>query len=286
MSPRNDFAFRLLFGDPNNNDILLELLNAILSDRFQSVVCFDPHLFVPETRREGILDIRATADSGVQVDVEMQVLDLKSMEKRSIFYWARMFSDQLIPGQSYNELKRTIAINILDYILMPVDDLHTCFHAYDRVHDLMLSDVFEIHFLELPKLHRCKLPYEGTELLSWLSFLDAKTEEDIIMATEGKPAIQKAYHALRVMSLDEENRRIYEAREMFLHDQATRLYEAKEEGMEEGMKKGLEKGMEEGIETVAKNLLSLGMDDEFVMKATGLDKNALDGLKKTLTASV
>ena len=39
------------------------------------------------------------------------------------------------------------------------------------------------------------------------------------------------------MSLDEENRGLYEAREMFLYDQATRMYKAKEEGLEEGMEK-------------------------------------------------
>jgi len=40
--------------------------------------------------------------------------------------------------------------------------------------------------------------------------------------------------------MDEETRRLYVAREMILHDQATRMYEAKEEGLEEGMKKGRE----------------------------------------------
>ncbi len=95
------------------------------------------------------------------------------------------------------------------------------------------------------------------------------------MVTEGKPAIQKAYNNLQIMSLDEETRRLYEAREMFLHDQATRMYEAKEEG--------LEKGREEGKETVAKNLLSKGMDDEFVMETTGLDQSIIDKLKKALS---
>ena len=81
-----------------------------------------------------------------------------------------------------------------------------------------------------------------------------------------------------LMSLDEENRRLYEAREMFLHDQATRMYEAKEEGLEEGMKIG----KKEGKETVAKNLLSKGMDDEFVIETTGLDQSIIDKLKKSL----
>ena len=97
------------------------------------------------------------------------------------------------------------------------------------------------------------------------------------MGTEGKPAVQKALHSLQMMSLDEENRRLYEAREMFLHDQATRMQEAKEEGVEEGKK--------QERETVAKNLLSLGMDNEFVIKATGLDKPEIEKLKTTLHLS-
>ena len=113
------------------------------------------------------------------------------------------------------------------------------------------------------------------------------------MGTEGKPAVQKALHSLQMMSLDEVNRRLYEAREMFLHDQATRMQEAKEEGLEEGLMKGKEQGVKEGIlegkkqerETVAKNLLSLGMDTEFVIKATGLDKSEIEKLKTTLHIS-
>jgi len=276
MSPRNDFAFRLLFGNPNNSDILLDLLNAILPDEhFQNVVCTDPHLLIPDTKKECILDIKALSDSGVQVDIEMQILNLKSMEKRSLFYWAKMYLDQLNRGRSYHELKRTIVISILDYMLMPVEDVHTCFQAYDKTHDILMSDVFEIHFLELPKVHRWRVPYEGTDLLSWLIFLQASTEEEIIMASEGKPAIQKAYHTLQIMSLDEETRRLYEAREMFLHDQATRMQEAKEEGLEEGIKKGREE--------VAKNMLSLGIDDELVIKATGLDQSIINSLKQSLS---
>ena len=99
------------------------------------------------------------------------------------------------------------------------------------------------------------------------------------MVTEGKPAIQKAYNNLQIMSLDEENRRLYEAREMFLHDQATRMYEAKEEGLE----KGREEGREEAKETVAKNMLSLGIEDELVLKASGLDQSIIDKLKKALS---
>jgi hypothetical protein len=47
--------------------------------------------------------------------------------------------------------------------------------------------------------------------------------------------------------------------------------------------KGMEKGLEKGKETVAKNMLSLGIDDELIIKATGLDQLIIDKLKKSLS---
>jgi len=47
--------------------------------------------------------------------------------------------------------------------------------------------------------------------------------------------------------------------------------------------KGMEKGLEKGKETVAKNMLSLGIDDELIIKATGLDQSIIDKLKKSLS---
>jgi len=45
----------------------------------------------------------------------------------------------------------------------------------------------------------------------------------------------------------------------------------------------LEKGMKKGKETVAKNMLSLGIEDELIIKATGLDQSIIDKLKKSLS---
>jgi len=49
------------------------------------------------------------------------------------------------------------------------------------------------------------------------------------------------------------------------------------------MEKGMEKGMKKGKETVAKNMLSLGIEDELIIKATGLDQSIIDKLKKSLS---
>jgi predicted transposase/invertase (TIGR01784 family) len=66
---------------------------------------------------------------------------------------------------------------------------------------------------------------------------------------------------------------------------------AEEKGMKRGMEKGIEKGIEKGMEKgkkeereiVAKNMLSLGLEDELVIKATGLDQSIIEKLKKSLS---
>ncbi|WP_245920408.1 Rpn family recombination-promoting nuclease/putative transposase [Methanospirillum stamsii] len=285
MSPKNDFAFRLLFSDPQCKDVLIDLLNTIIPENIQDLHLLDTHLLCSATQREGILDIRARTDAKVQINVEMQLHNLPAMDKRTLYYWAIMYIDQFLPGQKYHELNKTITINLLDYYLLPVDDLHTCFHVHDSKYDIRLSDALEIHFLELPKVHRYAHSYENKDLINWLKFINARNEEELYMAAETKPPIKKAFETLKAMSRNEENKRLYEAREIFLSDQATRVYAAKEEGrvegIEEGRKEGIEEGREEERITFARNLISLGMDDEFIMKATGLNKPDLDSLKNT-----
>ena len=70
--------------------------------------------------------------------------------------------------------------------------------------------------------------------------------------------IDKAFHILKNISQSKEERAAYLSREMALHDEATRLYEAMEEGKRE-----------RSIE-IAKNLLDI-LDDDIISLKTGLD---------------
>ena len=115
------------------------------------------------------------------------------------------------------------------------------------------------------------------------------------MASEANPVIRKATDMLMAMSRDEEERLRYEGREEFLLDQQYGLQAARGEGIEIGEKKGREEGREEGrkegieigerkgieIEgvTIAHNLINLGMDNDFISKATGLSSKEIQKLR-------
>jgi predicted transposase/invertase (TIGR01784 family) len=66
------------------------------------------------------------------------------------------------------------------------------------------------------------------------------------MVVEKNPVIQEAYCKLQVMSEDEANRMLYEARLKAQRDEYSRIRGAREEGLEEGREEGRKEGLDKG----------------------------------------
>jgi predicted transposase/invertase (TIGR01784 family) len=74
--------------------------------------------------------------------------------------------------------------------------------------------------------------------MDWLRFLRAETEEEFKMLAEKNPMIEEAYCKLQVMSEDEANRMLYEARLKAQRDEYSRILYARKEGLEKGRQEG------------------------------------------------
>jgi predicted transposase/invertase (TIGR01784 family) len=90
------------------------------------------------------------------------------------------------------------------------------------------------------------------------------------------PVIAKAEALLEHLGSLDEVRRYYEAREMEIHDQVTRMAGASEEGLTEGETKGILKGKL----AMAQNLLLMGMDVNAVAKVAELPVEKIMKLQK------
>lgn len=177
-----------------------------------------------------------------------------------MFYWSKMFTDQLNAGEDFKQLKKTVTINILDFNYVELEKYHTVFHLReDEDKDYILTDVLEIHFIELPKFRKVE-PDINKSIDRWLLFLDNTTEEVLEMIKERDPAIQKAEKVLEYLSSNEEMIRLYELREKAIHDEITRMNGAREEGKKEGK---LEGKLED-----AQEMLKEGISIEKIAKIT------------------
>ena len=107
------------------------------------------------------------------------------------------------------------------------------------------------------------------------------------MVAQKDPYIDSAYQQLQIISQDKQKRLEYEARQKAILDYNQYMYEAEQRGREQGEKVGREQGekvgreqgeKEKGIQ-IAKNLLSLGLDVNTIMTATGLSLQDIETLQ-------
>jgi predicted transposase/invertase (TIGR01784 family) len=90
------------------------------------------------------------------------------------------------------------------------------------------------------------------------------------MLAEKNPMIEEAYCKLQVMSEDEANRMIYEARLKAQRDEYSRTQGA--------IRKALQEGRQEGRAEVARNFKALGVSIEKIAQATGLSVDEIAAL--------
>jgi predicted transposase/invertase (TIGR01784 family) len=186
---------------------------------------------------------------------------------------SKMYTGQIKPGDTYDKLKKCVTINIVDFKCTPLNKLYSVYHITEDKTGYKLTDVLEVHFLELPKRFDEDVERdEDDPVVQWMEFLDARTKGEIEMLVKKNKDIKKAYDLLQVISKDEKARMLYEAQQAELSDQLTRIKSALAKGKAEGEAKGKE--------TAAINFLKLGVDEEIIAKGTGLSIEKILELKK------
>ena len=90
------------------------------------------------------------------------------------------------------------------------------------------------------------------------------------MIAERNPQMKKAVGFLKELSVDDETRRMYEAREMARRDNVALMKRARKEGEQEGQQK-------EKI-SIARNLLKMNLTIDQVSQSTGLTPEQIQSL--------
>ena len=250
-NPMNDYLFKFIFGREERKRITLSFLNAVLNLEGEDELCdisfvdreLDP-LF--EDDKLSRLDLFGIANDGSRINIEVQLVNLQNMEKRTLYYWAKMYQS-IHRGDDYKELNRAITINLLNFSLLPQKQAHTMYGLYDLASGHRLTEDIEIHFLEIPNFE-VKSVREMKRLERWLAYFSNKlneTETEELAMSEA--AIQEAMKAEHVFMQDEIERWQYEQREKAMRDYISGMRAWKREGLKQGLEQGLKQGLEQGI---------------------------------------
>ena len=266
--------FKYIFGSQQHKRALVSFLSAVLrlpKEELEGLEILNSELIKNHKKdKKGVLDVRVKTKDGKEIDIEVQIIDSGYMAERTLFYWSKMYTQQLESGLDYTHLKKCITINIVDFDVTPLKKLSSVYHIFEDETKFKLTDVLEIHFLELKKLYNSEIPKdENDPLVMWMEFIDGKREVIDVLSKKNDD-INYAYDLLKIISKDKKARMEYEARLAAIRDEMTRLHVAKEEGKQEGK-----------IE-VAENLINLELDVNTIIKATGLTEEEIERIRKEM----
>ena len=283
MKPKIDFAFKEIMMDEKARIGFLAAVLKIPPKEIKETWILNTALRKEhEDDKQGILDVRLLLNSDQEVDIEIQLSELRVWADRSLFYLSKMFTEQIRPGESYHVLKKCVNISILDFILFKDEtEFYSCFHIREDTRNFLYTDKMEFHVIELPKL-----PQEVREGCSdielWARFINAEKKEVFDMLAKNDPYIGSAYQRLQLISQDRQMRMEYETREMAIRDYNEGMLEAEERGEERGRKEGISIGEERGRKaealSIARKLVGMGFPTEEIVKITLLSEKEIEGL--------
>lgn len=294
-NPKNDVAFKKIFGNEDKTEILISFLNAVLDftgDReIVEIQILDPYQ-APKLAvlKSTTLDIRARDRRGVTFIVEMQVENMEGIIKRFLYYVTKAYSSQIEKGEDYPKLNQVIFIGILDFKMFAGDDYLTAHLLLNKKTYRQEIKDLELYFIELPKFKK-KLTDLSTVLEKWLYFIKHAAELEVIPENADFEEIQEAYQIANKFNWSPDEWDIYDYWATRLRDEArikeqrhkAGLEEGRQEGFEEGRQEGRQEGIEQGIEQgkiqekldTARKMLADGLDPSVVAKYTGLPSDEL-----------
>ena len=278
--PKNDIAFKKIFGDENHKEVLISFLNAVLGFQGEQTI-IDVELANPyqvpkiEALKETILDIKATNQKQEHFIVEMQKKDLGDFTKRSLYYTAKAYVNQLDAGKNYHKLKKVYFIGLLNFTMFESGSCisrHLILNQETNTQDL---DDFEFCFIELPKFST-PLGELNTLLDKWLYFIkNAASLEMVPKELTGDKALEQAFDSAKMYNWNREEMDVYD----YMHLKAWDEINAIDTAVKKAKKQGIEQGIEqEKIET-AKNAIKQGLDNQMISAIAGLSSEEVEKLR-------
>ena len=275
----NDYAFKRLLGSEENKPLLQDFLECILDLTPQQVLgleFMDKELTKEEfSDKTGILDVKLKLTDGTMIDIEIQASWNVSFVKRTLFYWAKMYTADFKAGESYDKLHRCIAINIIADGFRLNDAIHSEYLLQEKTAHTVLTDVLEVHFLDLQAAKKAKAEGKAvgkrSQLINWLRFIGATNKEERAMIATKSPVLQMLNEKIDVLTLSPTERKLYESR-MKLKSDITTISETQfSAGVERGLAEGKSLGLAEGKSLGLAEGKSLGLaEGEARGKSLGL----------------
>ena len=315
VNPRVDIAFKKIFCVEENKDLTIALINSIVSkeDQVHDITilnAYNPKNFKGD--KLSILDIKAKGHDGKRFNIEIQISDEADYDKRALYYWGKLYTEQLKESEDYSNLSKAIGIHILNFTSIPESEkYHNVFHITEKETGLLYFKDLELHTVELKKFVSYTNEKQSgpdttkdgylekdladlilkvkTSLDMWVAFLtkhDLLNKDNLPKELEDEK-LKKALTVLEVMNFNDEEKEAYDDHLKWLRIETNTLKNYEQKGIEQGIEQGIEKGREIGKaernREIALKMLAKNKDDDEILELSELTSQELAALKVSLS---
>jgi|688.fasta_scaffold84390_5 predicted transposase/invertase (TIGR01784 family) len=236
IDPRIDCVFKSLLGNESNRNLLVHFINATLASELIAPIT-QVEILNPYNEKEhlddklSIVDVKAKDEHGRIYQIEIQLLFFSNLPARMLYTWADVYSQQLQSGDKYHELNPTYSIWLLGENAIKHDDQYIHRYKFRDEAGVPLIEHGGIWLFELEKFNAQVIDNEQTR---WLRFFkEGKQLNDLNLPDwMNTQEMKQAMNTLCQFSEKERNYFAYQARQDFLRQQGTILFE-KDEALEQ-----------------------------------------------------
>ncbi len=284
LDPKNDIAFKKIFGDEHHKNLTINFLNSVLNlsgNQEIKDVTFRETAKLPD-RLKGKkvhFDVYCINKGNNHYIIEMQSLNEYNFVPRSEFYIARALMQQLNKGKDYQDLLPVIFVGIVNFALFDELDSNNkgvyknkeVMSHYsmrnDETGELLKGSRQKLHYIELPKFDKT-LDQLKTDTDKWFYFLKyANTLDDIPKPLQ---TLQEAFNILDALQWSDADLQDYTVEQKAAD---------RERRQQEG---SYRQGVQEEKEIVAINAVKNGLDDKIIIALTGLSVEIIAALRKKI----
>ena len=278
---KNDIIFKAFFARPGNEIFLIDFLEALLKIKIEKIKIKEEvnleQLSVEE--KGGRLDLQATLNDGIIVNIVLQMNNNFNIEERTTLYSSKVNSRDAKRGSDYSDINKVIMINILGYNLLDVEEyISETVIVLDKHRDYEVLKGIKWYFIELPKFRK-KNPDMYDKIDQWICFIDDSNKEAVKMAESKNVVLKKARKELDYLTGDAAVRRMAELREKWEMDEIAVKKNAERIGREEGRIEGNVEGRMAEKKETARKLLLKNMKIEEIIEITGLTEEEIKEIK-------
>ena len=277
LNPFTDFGFKKIFGEEASKPLLIDFLNALLSQTDKIVdLTFknNEQLGQTDLDRKAIYDIYCENEKGEKFIVELQKAKQNYFKERTIYYSTFPIREQAEKGEWNYNLNAVYCIGILDFTF---DDYETELEKSEVVHTIKLKnqngktfyEKLTFIYLEMPNFKQTENQLK-TRLDKWLYFIKHLEDFRSIPTIIADEVFNQAFEKAELAKFGEA--------ELANYENSLKIYRDLKGVIDTAFDEGKLEGKLEGKIELARFMKSENEPTDKICKYTGFTKKDIDKL--------